>query len=434
MQPGKILVSFLIIIIFFAHSTSAIASNEPPLNVKGTPPETSGQSVILMDASSGRVLYENNSHERLSPASLTKIMTALLVVENGDLDETVIASENAASTPEATIYLESGEKLSRMQLLYAAILHSANDACIALGESVCGDEETFVQRMNQRALELGLKDTHYNNPHGLESSGHYSSAYDLALLTRKALSYSIFAEVAATKQKLIPWAGHDEERVLYNINRLLYRYDGAIGVKTGYTKEAGNCVVGAARKGDMVLIAVSMNSPTVYDDLERMLDYGFANYSLIPWGIGDNITSEVKVLDGLTDTVTIRPAQELMVAAASAEIASLSCSIVPQEKITAPIKKGQVLGVCELSLHGQQIAAVDLLADESVGKKVSYLSTFGQWIGGSLSKWYLFLIGLAMLVLMYYLNKNKISPEECLKRILKRLLKKQIARRRSRGM
>ncbi len=433
MQPSKILFFLLIIFFFLPHNLQASASNDIN-NLNTSPPETSGQSVILMDAGSGRVLFEKNSHERLSPASLTKIMTALLVVENGDLDKNVIASESAASTPEATIYLEQGETLTRMDLLYAAMLHSANDACIALAESLSGTEANFVQRMNQRAAELGMKDTHYNNPHGLESSGHYSSAYDLALLARKALSDPIFADVVSTRQKIIPWAGHDEDRVLYNINRLLNRYEGAIGVKTGYTKEAGNCVVGAERKGDMVLIAVSMNSPTVYDDLERMLDFGYSNYQLVPWGIGDNISSTVKVLNGETDTVLLRPDNKLMVAAAPAEIPYLSCSIVPQAQISAPVEKGQVLGVCELSLQGKQIASVDLLADRSVKKKISRFSIFGAWLGMLISKWYLLLLGSALAFLLVYKTKNQITFEECLKRILRRLLRKKIARIRSRGM
>ncbi|MGI5921646.1 MAG: D-alanyl-D-alanine carboxypeptidase family protein, partial [Syntrophomonadaceae bacterium] len=255
MYQRKCLLSVFLAIFFFVNLLPVYAANQN-LPATGTYPQTLAKAAVLMDASSGRVLYESNAHQRLSPASVTKIMTALLVAEQGNLEQKVTISQNAADTPESSVWLEPGEKLTRRQLLYACMLNSANDAAVALAESVAGSEQDFVQLMNRRARQLGMKDSHFGNPHGLETAGHYTSAYDLALLSREALTNKIFRQVVATQSTKIPWTGKEYDRLLVNQNRLLYRYDGAIGVKTGYTKQAGNCVVGAAQRGSLVLIAV----------------------------------------------------------------------------------------------------------------------------------------------------------------------------------
>lgn len=423
MKYHKIYITLFIILINLLNPVPASADNN-------NPPETNGKAVVLMDASSGRVLYERNSHLQLPPASVTKIMTALLVVENGDLDKNVVVSEHAADTPEATIYLEPGETLSRIELLYGAMLPSANDAATVLAESVSGNEESFIELMNKRADQLGMKDTHYCNPHGLNAKEHYSSAYDLALLAKQALSNQVFAEVVGTKQKSIPWASRDEDRVLINQNRLLYRYDGAIGVKTGYTTEAGNCVVGAARKGNMTLIAVSLNSPTVYDDLQKMLDYGFENYQMVALGDRKQFSGEAEVIAGEIKTVPFTAAGNLMVAAKENEIPYLSFAVVSQPKVEAPVKKGDVLGNCTLYISGEQITSLDLLATQSVNRvSRTFAHSLGQWMGWILSKWYIYIAGLVIVAVLYKRKKN-ISFEECLKRLLLRLLRKKIEQKR----
>jgi D-alanyl-D-alanine carboxypeptidase (penicillin-binding protein 5/6) len=361
-----------------------------------------------MDAGSGRILYDENSRERLPQASLTKIMTALLVIENGDLNKDIQISTNAAKTPESGINLQPGETLTRQQLLYACMLHSANDAATALAESVSGNEQAFVNLMNQRAQQLGMQDTHFCNPHGLENKNHYSSAYDLALLTRQAMSNPIFRQVVATRTTTIPWAGHPQDRTLVNENRLLYRYDGAIGVKTGYTKEAGNCVVGTAQRGNMILIAISMDSPTVYDDLERMLDYGFTHYQMVALEKSDQIAVPVKVLMGQVSTVTARPASDLVVAATAEEASQLTYKVAPRSQVFAPVKQGEPMGVCQIYLKGTKIGEVDLLADSAVPIK----APVGSIVGGSklvwgsiLSEWYI--IGIVLVIAVLYKIKKK---------------------------
>jgi D-alanyl-D-alanine carboxypeptidase (penicillin-binding protein 5/6) len=343
---------------------------------KGAYPQTLGKSVLLMDDSSGRVLYEKNAHEHLPPASVTKIMTALLVVENGDLDREVTISQNAADTPESSIWLEAGEKLTRRQLLYACMLHSANDAAVALSESVGGSENNFVKLMNQRAQQLGMKDSHFCNPHGLQTDGHYTTAYDLALVSREAMKYESFRQVVSTKTENIPWAGKDCDRLLINQNRLLYRYDGAIGIKTGYTKEAGNCVVGAAQKGSLVLIAVAMNSPSVYQDLEQMLDYGFANYHKKTVDKAGQLSVEVPVLNGQAKKVEVRPSTDMAMAVKVKEQSQLSYQLCPPEQVPAPVKKGQILGNCKIFVAGHEEGQVNLLASTAVAKKPPFFTRF----------------------------------------------------------
>jgi len=179
-------------------------------------PDIQAKAAILMDEGSGRVIYAKNAHQQLPPASLTKIMTAILVIENGDLDQKVSVSRYAAETGESSIWLEEGEVLTRKDLLYALMLVSANDAAVALAESVAGSESAFVEKMNKRARELHLSHTHFVNPHGLQDQEHYSSAYDLAVITREGMRYHLFREVVATREKYLPWPGHPWQRALLN--------------------------------------------------------------------------------------------------------------------------------------------------------------------------------------------------------------------------
>ncbi|MEN6461388.1 MAG: D-alanyl-D-alanine carboxypeptidase family protein [Syntrophomonas sp.] len=376
MHHRRHLLCFLLIIFFFANLVPVYALNGDSPYVTGAYPQTLGKAALLMDASSGRVLYEKNAHQRLSPASVTKIMTALLVVEKGNLGREITVSQTAADTPESSIWLEAGEKLTREQLLYACMLHSANDAAVALAESVAGSEKTFVKLMNRRAQQLGMKDSHFCNPHGLETSGHYTSAYDLALLSREALNHKMFRQVVSTKTKKIPWAGNTYDRLLINQNRLLYRYEGAIGIKTGYTKVAGNCVVGAAQRGSLLLIAVAMNSPSVYQDLEQMLDYGFAHYNKETIKQVNQLSVTVPVVNGQEKTVQVRPKADLTAAVTTKEKARFSYKVYPRSQVTAPVTKGQILGSCKMYVAGQEVGKVDLLASASVAAKPSFFTRF----------------------------------------------------------
>lgn len=377
MHHRRLLLSCWLLIFFFSNLFPGYAVNG---NLMTTPnglyPQTTGKAVILIDASSGRVLYGKNVHRHLPPASITKIMTALLVIEKGSLDQKVKISSHAAGTPESSIWLEAGEKLTREQLLYALMLNSANDAAVALSESVSGSEKNFIKLMNQRAQQLGMKDSHFVNPHGLHSSDHYTSAYDLALLTRKAMSNRTFSRVVSTKTHHIPWASKDYDRLLINHNRLLWKYKYAVGVKTGYTKEAGDCLVGAAQKGSLVLIAVTLNSSSMYQDMEQMFDYGFAHYHKKVMKQARKISVEVPIQNGRANEVLARPETDLVMTVTDKEQTQFSYKLYPQNQVAAPIKKNQILGKCKIFIAGHEVSQVNLLACNSVAAKPPFSSHF----------------------------------------------------------
>ncbi len=234
------------------------------------PPQVSAKSAALLDGTTGEFLYEKNGDQRALIASTTKIMTGLLVCEAGDLGRTVTVPETAAGTEGSSMYLKSGETLTRRELLYGMMLHSGNDAALTLAISVSGSEAAFVRQMNWRACALNLTQTHFANPHGLDSGENYSTALDLARLAQAALQNEQFRAVVSTKT--ITCAG----RTLTNHNKLLWRYDGCIGVKTGYTRHAGRILVSAAERGGRMLIAVTISDPDDWRDHVSLLDYGFA--------------------------------------------------------------------------------------------------------------------------------------------------------------
>ena len=234
------------------------------------PPQVSAKSAALLDGTTGECLCEKNGDKRALIASTTKIMTGLLVCEAGDLDRTVTVPETAAGTEGSSMYLKSGETLTRRELLYGMMLHSGNDAALTLASSVSGSDAAFVRQMNRRACALNLTQTHFANPHGLDSGENYSTALDLVRLAQAALQNEQFRAVVSTKT--ITCAG----RTLTNHNKLLWRYDGCIGVKTGYTRHAGRILVSAAERGGRMLIAVTISDPDDWRDHVSLLDYGFA--------------------------------------------------------------------------------------------------------------------------------------------------------------
>lgn len=357
--------------LFFVLIGFIVSSIEPVEAAVLSPIEVRSKAAILIDENSGRVLYQKNADLRMPPASLTKIMTALLVIENGNLDKKVRVSERAAETGESSIWLEAGEVLTRRDLLYALMLNSANDAAVALAESVAGSVEDFVERMNKRAKQLGLKNTHFSNPHGLEALEHYTTARDLAFLTRYAMTNPTFSKVVATKAAVIPWEGHPWKRQLFNKNRLLFRYSGAIGVKTGYTRRAGNCLVGAARRGNLSLIAVVLNSSQVYEDAEKLLDYGFLHFQGYPLKV-DKKFFQIDVCGGNSRKVVLRPENNILVAVTPSEREQLSYTVSLPKAIQAPVKRGEVIGTLQILLKGKEIGRINLLASSDVGAKTPF--------------------------------------------------------------
>ncbi|PAE90872.1 D-alanyl-D-alanine carboxypeptidase family protein [Shouchella clausii] len=269
----KTIVHCLLVGFLFFFQSSEVLANEP-----ATFP-VSGQAAILMEQSSGRVLYSKNEHQPLKIASITKIMTAILAIESGKLDETVTVSKRAEGTEGSSLYLVAGEKLTLRDLVYGLMLRSGNDAAIAIAEHVGGSVEGFVFLMNEKAEEIGMSNTLFRNPHGLDTDeDHLSSAYDMALLTQYAMGDEEYREISSTKDYR---SKGDKVRVFHNKNRLLTeKYSYSTGGKTGYTKLAKRTLVSTASKDGLDLIAVTLNAPDDWDDHMHMFNWGFEHYSL----------------------------------------------------------------------------------------------------------------------------------------------------------
>lgn len=257
-----------------------VLANMPSLAVEANV-GVSAQAAILMDTESGRILFEKNSDQQLRIASITKIMTAIIAIENGDLADKVETSRNAYRVEGSSIYLKLGEKLTLENMLYGLMLRSGNDAAVAIAEHIGGSVEGFVQLMNQKAQELGMSKTVFSNPHGLDThEEHYSTAKDMAVLTAYAIQNEEFAKIVATERRTAPLEGESWDRIWYNKNRMLSKYPYADGVKTGFTKRAHRTLVSSATKDGHKLVAVTLNAGDDWNDHISMFEYGYNNYKL----------------------------------------------------------------------------------------------------------------------------------------------------------
>ncbi len=271
-----------ILVLFLATPAAAVVPLGVPLGSAAVPdpPEVSAASWILYDDSYGLVLAESNADEIRSIASTTKMMTALLAIERGELDDRVWISAQAAGVGESEVGLVAGEVLTLRQLITALMIRSANDASVAVAQHLGGTVAGFVHLMNRRAEELGMTQTSFANPHGLDAPGHYSTARDLLTLARYAMNDPLFAELARTRRAVLPENPEGRVRIATATNRLLESYEGAIGIKTGYTNQAGLALVAAARRGDRTIYAVVLGSEDHFADATALLDHGFQDYRL----------------------------------------------------------------------------------------------------------------------------------------------------------
>ena len=237
----------------------------------------SARAACLIDAATGRILYAQNADARYPMASTTKVMTALLALENASLEEAVTAGENAYGVEGTSIYLSAGETLSMRDMLYGLMLRSGNDAAVAIAEHIAGSVSGFADLMDRRAVQLGA-DAIFANPHGLPADAHEASAHAMTLIARAAMQIPAFREIVGTQRATIPWVGNEYSRVLNNKNKLLATYPGATGIKTGFTKLAGRCLVFSAEQEGMELIGCVLNCPDWFGEAARLLDHGFAEY------------------------------------------------------------------------------------------------------------------------------------------------------------
>lgn len=331
------------------------------------------KSVILTEASTGKTLFESNSHESLPPASVTKIMTMLLIMEaidRGEIsyDTVVTASERAKSMGGSTIFLDTNENMSVEDLLKGIAVASGNDACVAMAEHLCGSEEAFAAKMNERAAQLGMKDTHFVNCNGLDAPGHYTSAYDIALMSRELMRHKdIFKFTTIWMDSL-----RGGKFSLANTNKLIRFYSGANGLKTGSTSVAGCCISAAAKRGEMQLIAVVLGAPTSKERFaaaSNLLNYGFANYGVTQFGEKGSEIRSVAVESGKSDSVMAVAKESSSALLQKSQIKKAKIHINLPKKVKAPVKKGSALGEIIITLDGETISRTDIVASHSVGKK-----------------------------------------------------------------
>ncbi|HEY9720482.1 MAG TPA: D-alanyl-D-alanine carboxypeptidase family protein [Oscillatoriaceae cyanobacterium] len=346
------------------------------------PPPLKATTACVIDADSGQMLWGWNEHARRPMASTTKIMTTLLACESGKLDDVVTISKRAASVGEASIYLQAGEKLTLRQLVYGALLASGNDAAWAIAEYVGGgDVNKFIGMMNQRAQELGLKDTHYNSPNGLPTPDHYSSSYDLCALLRVASQDPDWEQIATTKFKKLPYCGKPDGRVLRNHNRLLWTYPYAGGGKTGYTDKAGPCFTGTANKGDRHVVEAVMDDLQMWADSQKLLAYGLNNFDKVVVARKGEVVGTVPIQSGYNRVVEVVAPQDVSVTLprGTAEKASLQQVWQLPDQMSAPINQNQQVGQLVVRDGNQVLTKVPLVAAEAVPVAASPWAHISSW-------------------------------------------------------
>ena len=337
------------------------------------------KSAVLIDAASGTVLFEQNSHDRLPPASVTKVMTMLLIMEAIDrgqmtLEDKVTISEKAASMGGSQMYMEPGEQQKLETLMLGIAVASANDACVAAAEYHSGTADIFVENMNKRATELGMVDTNFVNTNGLPVANHYTSAYDIALMSKELLKHDKIQDwfsIWMTNITVGLSGKKQTELGLTNTNRMIKNYPGANGIKTGFTQDAGYCLSASAKKGDLELISVIMGSPTSkirFAEASKLLDYGFANYDSVKLAEKGEPMGMVVIEKGSPNLVNAVAPENISVLVKKGEKETIKGELVFKDTISAPIKKGDQLGELVIYKKDNEIARYPIVAEENVKK------------------------------------------------------------------
>ena len=354
----KWLTGLFLFCLFLYNREAALAEEALEAALAGT----SARAAYVMDLRTGRTLFAWNEEERLPEASTTKVMTALLALEYGQLNEIVTTSRNAFGVPGTSIYLSLGEQLTLEQMLYGLMLASGNDAAVAIAEHVGGTLEGFLNQMNARAQAMGLTNTRFTTPHGLPASDHYTTAYDLAHITAQAMRFPFFRELVSTQRASIPWPGREYDRILRNKNRLLSDYEGATGVKTGFTRAAGRCLVFGAKRGDLELVGVVLNCSDWFDEAARLMDRCFANYTLLEMlSDGDRVRA-VPLEGGASPTLSVKVEGDLSAPFALNETPRVT--IVLPVSVKAPVEVNTQLGWVQLYAGDALVDQRPLLAAE----------------------------------------------------------------------
>lgn len=372
MFKRKVITGLVILMFFITPSSHIHAEGSGQIN------SISAHGVVLMDVHSGRVLYEKNADQKMRIASLTKIMTAIVAIENGDLEEMISTSDFAYGTEGSSIYLKKGEKLSLEDMLYGLMLRSGNDAAVAIAEHIGGSVEGFTFLMNEKAAYLGMNGSHFMNPHGLDHKEHYSTPRDMAILTAYALKNPIFKKIVGTKVKSAPLEGESWDRKWLNKNKLLNMYPYADGVKTGYTKLAKRCLASSATKDGMQLAIITLNAPDDWNDHIQLFDYAFEHYHSVSLIEKDKPLGKVKV--NKEKELNIVAVDDFIFPLQGGEEEYIGKKLkLDDQKM---IKSGQVIGKIEFFYKDQYIGSVQVKAMDQTTFKQNVINVWKRlWRG-----------------------------------------------------
>lgn len=328
------------------------------------PPQISAAASAMIDVNSGRILFEKNADEEKPIASITKIMTAIIALEQGDLDEKVTVSARAAGMEGSSVYLKAGEQMKLDHLLYGLMLRSGNDAAVAIAEHIGGSVEGFVMLMNEKATYLGMTHTHFENPHGLDAAHHYSTARDMATLTAYALGNEHFQEIVATKATQVPNPGEKWNRKWYNKNKMLQMYAGANGVKTGYTSQAHRTLVSSATRDGQQLVTVTLNAADDWDDSIALLNYGFTEYAARIVVDQAHPIDERVITDNRAQPLMIVPEHSFIYPLSDQEFARIQKQVNIRGELPPGLTEGVRVGEISITLAGKEIGSVPLMTKQ----------------------------------------------------------------------
>lgn len=335
----------------------------------------SAQSAVLIDARDGRVLYEKDADTPRPMASTTKIMTAVVALESCDVNEIIEIADEAVGVEGSSIYLQKGERMTLLELLYALLLQSANDAAVAIAVGVGGSVGNFADMMNEKATSLGLTSTHFENPNGLDADGHVTTARELALLTAYALKNPTFAEIVATYKRKI--SGPDGTvRLVVNHNKLLNMYNGCVGVKTGFTKKSGRCLVSAACRESLTLVSVTLSAPDDWRDHTAMLNYGYENYCCEILCDEGGFIEALPVVGGVQDSLLCANC-DYVAATLPRDHGEITVDVQLPQMIYAPVSAGDIVGHVTYKCDGKVIGETDIKAAYNI-EQIRYKKNFWQ--------------------------------------------------------
>lgn len=346
----------------------------------GGEPSVSAQSAVVIDIESGRILYQKNMNLKLPMASTTKVLTALVAIENGKLENPVKINKTATNIEGSSIYLKEGEIIKLKDLLYGLMLCSGNDAACAIAEHIGGNIVNFVKMMNKKAADIGAVNSHFTNPHGLHNADHYTTAYDLALISRKAMLNSNFKKIVGTKLWVAEREGNGY-KYFYNKNKVLTQYNGGTGIKIGYTKKSGRCLVASGKRGDMEVICVVLNAPDWFNDSYRLMDFVFSKYKPIKIIDQNQIFKSINIKNGVKDETKIIAGKEVILPLSDAEKDEVYISYSLEDKLTAPVRRKQKVGTAQIFLNNEKIFDVDIITREDIDyERDSVIKTIRKWM------------------------------------------------------